>query len=421
MVLYSLVDGFPLAAIHLECSNWEYENVPAIFTKRPQSSDMPCHFQGLIGEDNQEFKIVISNLMSDSMIKIDILTEDRKVMEVDPGVEGKGVNQVNELHENQSYAIPCDQKDNLAFILRMLQDSSGNTISIRQDERNAAVTSDKPKGTYYWISVVPPAGKPDVSARFARTVWSCPDVIYRKCKMTHYRYRGGIEEGSIQEVLYDYDPSDINGSGYWGELQCASASANRREVVCETAYTALHRGTLEEAARSYTPVRGVAKGAIESPVAARGGGVRGGVRGGVSVTDENVMDSKASQIVGGRHINVYSGFTGVGYDYDNHSVKCCIGLSVMPGLVLENTPSTQELVEIASQQIEMAMADANAAFIEDLNRVYLAEECCVCMESEPNMVLYKCGHQCLHRECGASLIRCPLCRSTITAKIDVKW
>ena len=76
IVLFSLVDGLPLAAIHIRASSG---SVPALFTKRPRSEAVPCDFQGLIGKDSEEFSFVITNLCYEGFIDFNILLANERV------------------------------------------------------------------------------------------------------------------------------------------------------------------------------------------------------------------------------------------------------------------------------------------------------------------------------------------------------
>ncbi|GAH08299.1 unnamed protein product, partial [marine sediment metagenome] len=97
---------------------------------------------------------------------------------------------------------------------------------------------------------------------------------------------------------------------------------------------------------------------------------------------------------------------------------CVIGLSVLPGLELEEAPDRQELVEIVRPQIGAAKANDNKQLIRELQHVYVEQDCCICLDVSPNAVFYTCGHQCTHMgACSDTLTKCPLCRACITAKI----
>src|SRR4029078_7256134 len=128
MVLFSKLDGLPLASLHLRCQNNEHQNDSkgnrgkALITKRPYHSEFPCDFQGIIDRDGQEFELVISNLSGDGYINFNIMKESTTVGEINPG----GLNQINEIRPYESYAVKCDQKDNLTLILNSIKETQSD-------------------------------------------------------------------------------------------------------------------------------------------------------------------------------------------------------------------------------------------------------------------------------------------------------
>merc|ERR1740123_2116467 len=75
------------------------------------------------------------------------------------------------------------------------------------------------------------------------------------------------------------------------------------------------------------------------------------------------------------------------------------------------------------QRLDQLVATGTAELIEDARgkAVFSTPECVVCMESSPppDIVLYQCGHRCVHLKCVESIgmRRCPLCRSPIVAML----
>jgi len=47
------------------------------------------------------------------------------------------------------------------------------------------------------------------------------------------------------------------------------------------------------------------------------------------------------------------------------------------------------------------------------------KSCNLCMDKQKNIALMPCGHVCVCNECSESLIKCPVCRSTIHQKVKV--
>lgn len=61
----------------------------------------------------------------------------------------------------------------------------------------------------------------------------------------------------------------------------------------------------------------------------------------------------------------------------------------------------------------------NADIKVKLEKVFKQPECCICMDAEPEIVIVKCGHLCLCKDCSKEYDskRCPLCRGDIQQKI----
>jgi hypothetical protein len=379
MVLFSNIDGTPLASVHVMCQ--ESQTGRALITKR-QSGD--TDFQALIDRDHQEFQFIITNLTGEGMIKIDIMKNDGKVTDVDPGTEKGAVNKVNELHEYQSYAVKCDQKDNFSFILDTIRTNDNSHITVQEAE-----SKQESKIAKYWISVVAEAGKPDLVSKFIETFWSTPDVIV-------IRKKGGrlIEKGS----------------NFRDEGMSELCSMPRSYSHNESAYN--NYMMPESSFRVYEPVNpippsdAIPKGMSNVPLIS-------------PKMDTIVNNSSAATVRGGRQMTVNSNVTNKTYAFDNHSIKCTLGLSVAEGLKFRDPPAREELKEIGNVIIEHYMKDTLNLYLSHLNTIYTSEECVICMDGKPDSVIYSCGHQCCHYDCISKEIKCPLCRNHITANIKL--
>lgn len=187
MVLFSLKDGSPLASLTLRCQTTSTQvdskgtRGKALITARPDNSTEELQkFQGLIDRDGQEFEFVITNLSSSGYINFNILKSDEKVTSVNP----EGLNEINELRPNESYAVKCSQENNLSLILSSIVDKeTGSSITIKQDEDHSKQTGEKTKGTYYFLSIVPQASNKELCDRFDKTIWRCVDLLARETKV----------------------------------------------------------------------------------------------------------------------------------------------------------------------------------------------------------------------------------------------
>ncbi len=191
MILFSKKDGTALASLHVKCQSNKHQNDQlgnrgkSIITKRPYNSGFSCDFQAILSKQDQEFELVITNLTGLGMINFNIMKESTGVTEVNPG----GLNEVNELHEYQSYSVQCDQSNNGVLILKSIDKKVGEKttkVTVANDEAKGA-----PEGTYYHLSVVPQIGKAELISLFEDTVWACVDMFVTKERA----YGGGNYRG----------------------------------------------------------------------------------------------------------------------------------------------------------------------------------------------------------------------------------
>ena len=106
IVLFSEIDNTPLASLHFVS-----KGAKSIISHRTKTDEQASKenidvqmIQGMINKNDQEFEFVITNLSDKANINFNIMKTTGKVSEVNPG----GLNEVNELRPNETYAIQCD-------------------------------------------------------------------------------------------------------------------------------------------------------------------------------------------------------------------------------------------------------------------------------------------------------------------------
>ena len=192
MVLFSRQTRTPLAALTLRAQD---VGCLSMFTGRPSPVDAPePYFQGMLNMPDQTFDFTITNLSDSGMINFNVLHTPHRVSQVDPG-PSYGINQVNELHSNQSYTIEADQRNNRRMIL------SGKTKTVKdpitQQDKEVQVTvketetSDTDKGLYFYLSVVPDKACKTLVDNFAEgTIWKVvPGFVRRVAKPPPHLFR----------------------------------------------------------------------------------------------------------------------------------------------------------------------------------------------------------------------------------------
>jgi hypothetical protein len=166
-----------------------------MFTGRPSPVDAPePYFQGMLNMPDQTFDFTITNLSDSGMINFNVLHTPHRVSQVDPG-PSYGINEVNELHSNQSYTIEADQRNNRRMIL------SGKTKTVKdpitQQDKEVQVTvketetSDTDKGLYFYLSVVPDKACKSLVDNFAEgAIWKVvPGFVRRVAKPPPHLFR----------------------------------------------------------------------------------------------------------------------------------------------------------------------------------------------------------------------------------------
>ena len=167
MVLYSRKTRTPLAALTLKADD---VGCLSMLTGRPSppSSSEP-YVQGMLNMPDQTFDFTISNLSDKGMINFNILHTPSRVSAVNPG-PSYGINEVNELHPNESYTIPADQRNNCKMVLKGKTKKEGNAqvpVTVKESE-----THDKPTGLYFYLSVIADVACQSLVDKFAEgTMW----------------------------------------------------------------------------------------------------------------------------------------------------------------------------------------------------------------------------------------------------------
>lgn len=408
IVLMSLSTGKPLASLHLRVrdhtrrdtfyggsytreENNEASNRPnvqdtgrALIVKRPDGINDDCDFQGVFTKDNQEFELVITNLCPEGLINFNILKVNQTVREVNPG----GLNEINELRPGESYAVQCDQVDNRSLIFQTLKSSDGSQVTVQQDEDQAKVAGNKKKGTYYYLSVVGQYGKDQLKESFKETRWMSMDIITIERDISTEPNMGTFPRFMDTNSRGSRDP-------YYYDLFVMNPQRDHIHVTRQ-----LHGGLNERKLKC-----------VGRPKATEYN---------QSILRDTIMDSKAGQVVAGRQMYVRSSETGLQYEYEYPSAPCVVGLSMSETIKFTELPSDDILQTLASEQFDLLQKEVKEKLLEELKKVYKSEECCICMEVNPDTVIYQCGHQCLHNECMVTdLHKCPLCRKLIAGSLQV--
>jgi len=90
---------------------------------------------------------------------------------------------------------------------------------------------------------------------------------------------------------------------------------------------------------------------------------------------------------------------------------------VIGELIPENNKELErleEMLKLTLKKVEEKKQELKVKQIYDDQK-----SCNLCMDKQKNIALMPCGHVCVCSECCESLIKCPVCRSTIHQKVKV--
>jgi hypothetical protein len=381
-------DGTPLAAVSFVYSERSDKQPLLVHRPKGQAADFQCLFP----RDNEEFKIVISNLTPGN-IKIDVGRNNQAVDETDPGAVKGYLNDVNELTAWQSYEILGDQKNSLAFKIGTVV-QNGRRITVTEDEG-----SSERKGTFYFISVVPRNDNQEVINLFSDTYWHCPEYFIVRKK--HVSTRGFFQEsfalgGGVRAA-------SVGGQQY---LRMSSrreeVSLLQAEEDCDA--DDLFEDSMDDGVRAEESSQAVTK----------------------SLRVDTRSFGYAATVTGGRVVDTRGKRTGSSYVYNVSSnisdQLCCVSLSIASALILSDPIEKEEILTLARYQINDMAAGSTQSLLEKFRkeggRVYRESQCVICLEDNNDAIIYRCGHQCVHMTCIQNERRCPMCRSPVVALID---
>lgn len=455
MVLYSKKTGTPLAALVFKADD---PGCLSLLTGRPppknESSD--AYFQGMLNMQNQPFTFSIVNLSDEGMINFNILHTPYRVSEVNPG-PSFGINEVNELHPNQGYTIPGDQRTNRTLVLQGVtkKDDAPQRAKHGSDRRvpmtvEEGETKEQKEGLYFYLSVVASNNCPSLVNKFKEgTVWKTASHFVRSVKKlsstdlpllrrsaalgsrqlesalsfannVHNPFYPPIYRGTpFQDSLWG-SPRDLSSDDGDDDDELVFSSRSNDPPRIKSACAVKSRNGRHSATRSQGPKKQRLEPPMEEERTER-------ANDGEDYSFEkdecdelfeavDVGKTQAGRIGYGKEVQVHSGFTGVEYAYEYPSSPAVICLSIWEGMKFLPLP---DLDGEATQHLTEWEQNEGKKFIETLEKIFKSETCVIDLESPADTVICTCGHQCINQKNTGDLTRCPLCRSSISAFVKV--
>ncbi len=293
----------------------------------------------------------------------------------------------------QTVEIKGDQKDSLAFVIGALKTTSGQKITVKEAE-----SSPKKKGTFYYLSVTPRDNDTYLHPLFKDTYWHVLEYITIKDTLREESYERELFEESDEGDAF-FEPASIEES-----------YESRPAFIHACSYES--RPASRPAPTISDDVKKIMMYNIEK-VIERGQRL------------DTISYGYAAEVTTGEHVDTRSNFTSFQYLYDvssNQSGKlCCVSLSIAPALVHGTLLTKSEIIELAKNDFTIREQGVTKSLMEEMIKkgIFKEDVCVVCQEDiPPNVILYRCGHQCLHKTCIGPQTRCPMCRSPIVASID---
>lgn len=423
MILFSKIDGSPLAALHLRCQDKQQNSEigKALITKRPYQSSFQCDFQGIINTNGQAFELVITNLADSGYINFNILKQNKQVGEVNPG----GLNQINELRPFESYAVQCDQSNNRILILNAIEKPDKKEF-LTVNEAEEIKTSNDPMGTYYFLSVVPEINKEELTNKFKETVWACADVFCLKkkiiepminipesgnsgrpfpCLFGSQRFNTRNDSGLESLLLNNLSPT----------MSMPMESLRNLSSDMTTSMKRIKKGSSNKRNESSIQEKSSFGTSNDFDMDMEESG---------ELNDDVIKNSFASEVKYGKEIQVNSYDSNIEYSYDHASAPCVLGLSISNKLEFKTLLNNESLLEIGKELISDAIKNQSKELLNKLTKIFEEDKCAICLddnlqENPLDIIFYQCGHKCCHYDCAKTMNKCPLCRNLIAASIKI--
>jgi hypothetical protein len=383
MILYSLVDGSPIALVAPIYREHDLNNISMVTeitnNKKIQDSQV---FQLIFNNDKKEIGFLIANLCSDGLININLMKDNKKVIEVNPF----GLNKINELRPLESTVIYGDQtNENRSIIIDTYKDIN----KILSDDIN----SNNCVGSYLYVSVVPQINKSSLCDKFKSTVWKATNNFVITSENNIFSLSESIPE------LYNQvggKPLLFNPNSLYDLLSGDQSVSlvKSREMLNNTSIEVKLTGNTESIkTNNIFEIDDIDQ--LEN--------------------HSSIIQSDIGIIKHGDIIDVQTAETNIEYNYDLHSHKCIIGLSVIKDLEII-TPTKDNILIHIQKKLKDIVNNKNIQLPINYNN----DMCYICNKAKSDIVFYTCGHKCTDQNCSKGLDQCPVCDEIIYAKRQIK-
>ncbi len=375
-------------------------------------------FQGMLNHAENDLGFVITNLTDfvenpyvdiDNFddankigsLKIDILTEDLKPSERHQiNFPTQAINEVNELRPSDSCHIRSDQRTgNYAMRLFGLTDSSNNTLTVQQSEIFGQSSGDPTKqATSVFVNVTASCHFPEMVALLTDAAWRPADVFVRKIHKDNGKQRPS-------PTIY-YRDNSCGASGF----DCASLQSFGTRALSsgEQCWSAMSDDDEDEELlrleNNFMALTSIPQTATK----------------GIQRSSNNMMQSQAAHVVkSSEKVEVLSCTTNAQYNYDTVAPRMIMTFSIWEDMRI-CTLDLSLRSQIASSLLDDALNNDNKNMLESIAKIFIADNCVICLDKSPTLVIAQCGHQCFCQDCFSGMNnvdKCPLCRQFVSAVI----
>ncbi|AYV87111.1 MAG: hypothetical protein Sylvanvirus26_1 [Sylvanvirus sp.] len=411
-------DGTLIASVHVryqDSNSTDISSISSTTTFKRGEHDL----QTLLTHANQPISFHLTNLVnSKGYINVNLMPSQvlaSQVHENDPG----GYNQWNEISRFRTAGILGNQlANNDQFVLHDVLTSTQSLITVQDDEKSGQTQA---KGFAAWIAVHGQSGYPELEALFSQKlewVTSCqvPWFYIRTLKTASSPISRSSSSSSISSPLHHIGSNGYHLDGYHSEEGCSEDFfpddmwEKQKEVV-------------QKPPRCFVGECS-APASVDSSVVCK-----------PMPVEDLIQRSTITSLGRGRRMNISTSDTGATYRFDLSAPICRLGLSVQPLLQFNaNRYKQVDMDDALLDALRTTFMDAIQQTTQGKFKAFLEQSlsfemnkqpvCYVCTEEEPkpDVVLFPCGHLCLHSTypCNQVFDRCGLCRTTISAKLVVK-
>lgn len=452
-------DGTALASLHLRPT----ESGVGLITRMPEANK----FQGVINEDGQHFELIMTNLTTDSILLMDIGGDARhqepEFWELTTKTFWSGAHR-NDGRLNRSNIL-WPMKPNTCSTSFLHFQQTGDSRRLRllahaTGAEGAGELSATGNINSYPIHVYPKYGS-RLCPRFEQTYWCCPETVVVVGT-----------PGLVESSLGDYNilvenPLARATTGGWeavvnlfaehlgvsSERLLEATEIDREflahipdEMVHELLMTTLtqdkRRKLLEDAeptanaplagARQSSPSASAFTGsslATSSRAASpgRSSSASFGLTATNSDLDRQVASARPADITAGSRVPKpgVSSLMIEKFDFARKGAPAVLCFGVQEQLRICSEVKGNVVADLRKQvaaKFKTLQTGRRDVMMENITSVFETSECVVCLQAgtQPDCVLYQCGHRCVHLRCiQRTMTRCPLCRTAIVAVLPL--